>query len=216
MKGGRNSKRKAQTTMIFIYMAAIVVMGLTLLVGYSWIKGIGEQAEEVTNIKFKAEIQSFFKTVSSNYGRISTKTFDVGSKYDEVCFVSLAYYEGVSGLNVSFFPTTQIFSESGSTTIEAEYPLIADSVESGVKQNLFLVNGIDIEGMYVGSIRVDNDCRYNEPGDQKETNDDHSFLCAPVVQGRAKIKLFGRGKHVFVSLPPKKCLPGQVNCENVC
>ena len=161
--------KKAQVqTQIFIYIVAIVVVGMILIFGFRAVKNLGGKAEEVAKIKFGTELQSKFKTVRADYGSIEKIKFLVPQGYREVCFIS-----------DSLLATPQeVRDETGKL-----YTIITDSVVSKVKKNTFLVKDVAEESYYLGSIKI---------------QDNRKHLCVPVNVGELKLRLEGKGSHVQV------------------
>ena len=187
--------KKAQVaTQIFVYIVALVVVGMDIVFGYKAVKNFGDRGDEVALIKFKTDIENTFKSVSADFNRIKITDFNVPSGYEEICLVDKDY----PGVTV----------DSQRDTNFAYNPLLFDGVQEG--KNLFVVKGIDMEGYDVGKVQVDSDGINNnnfDPmrpfgGDGKETNADNGYLlCTPIKNGKVSLKLKGKGDSVFVSLP---------------
>lgn len=156
---------------IFIYIIAIVVVGLILLFGYNAVRDFGERAGQVALIQFEQDMTSTFHTISTSYGKVEIKKVEVPGGFDTVCFVDLDL----------------VLSSTKLAYDGVDYPIITESVQSDTKKNLFLVGGLDIESYYLGDIRI------------QANNVLSSFICFKGIQGRIEIKLFGRGDHVLVT-----------------
>lgn len=176
--------RKAQVqTQIFVYVIAIVIVGLILVFGYNAIKKIGDRADEVSLIKFKSTIEGSFDSVRTSFGTVKLEKYEVPQGYEELCFVDLDIQGGVN-----------VFS------LENDYPLVYEAVTTqGNNKNAFLVKGLDIESYEVDKINIGlsadraEDCEFNDGCE--------IYLCADVVNSVARVKLAGRGDHVFVKIP---------------
>src|SRR3989338_10330750 len=83
-------KRKAQIqTEIFVYIIAIVIVGLILIFGYNAVKDFGSKSEQVELLSFKKDMEGTFKTVASSYGEIQIKKLKLPVGFEELCFVNL-------------------------------------------------------------------------------------------------------------------------------
>ena len=79
--------RKAQLAgQIFIYIIAVVVVGLIILYGYSAIKSFSKRGEEVEYLTLKTSLESAVKGISSDFGSIKRPDIAIPGKYKQVCF----------------------------------------------------------------------------------------------------------------------------------
>jgi hypothetical protein len=147
---------------IFIYILSVVVVTLVLMYGYRAIRGFNQQAQMIDILEFKTTLQNEIDGIRSDWGSVKTLQIKVPNDYKEVCFVDL--------------------NKGG--IINASYPLIADSVNSGVKQNLFLVRNLGEESFYLGNITLAGPA---------------NMVCKSSVQGKTQVILAGRGDHVEIS-----------------
>lgn len=129
--------KRSQANQVFIYILSVIIIGIILLFGYRAISQFGEKAEQVSYIKFKTDIQSIVRTMSSDYGSVKREEFIVGSVYKQICFVD-------SDATVS-------------TLSDDIHPVIKDMVGSGVDKNTFLMTDSIEESFNVGKLEVDDD-----------------------------------------------------------
>ncbi len=185
------NKKAEVASQIFVYIIALMVVGMVIVFGYKAIKNFASRSDEVALIKFKTEVENEFKTVSSNFNTIKAENFDVPSGYEEVCIVDLDAPTSGNGFDPSEF---------------AYNPILYDGVQE--KKNLFLVKGINIESFNIGKVMLDSDnFDMTDPtkpifcGDGKEdsTIDNRYLLCIPIKNGKVKMKLKGKGDRTFVS-----------------
>lgn len=184
----RNKKAEV-ASQIFVYIIALVVVGMVIVFGYKAIKNFASRSDEVALIKFKTEVETTFKQVSSSFNTIKAVDFDVPSGYEEMCIVNLDAHQKISDFQDSEFTYN---------------PILFEGVQE--KKNLFLVKGIFVEQFYVGKVALDIDPgnSFNNPdacsGDGKEGPQDTGYLmCVPVKNSKVKFKLKGKGDKVFVS-----------------
>ncbi|HII71285.1 TPA: hypothetical protein HA265_00855 [Candidatus Woesearchaeota archaeon] len=80
--------KKAQIAgQVFIYIIAIVVVGLIMVYGYSAIKGFTQKGEQVEYITLKTNMENAFKSIVSDYGSVKRPELDIPGKYRMVCLV---------------------------------------------------------------------------------------------------------------------------------
>jgi len=130
---------KAQVQHVFIYILTIVVVGLIFLMGYKVIGNIIEQGCEAEHIKFTSDILRFVEQYDS-YESYHTEQMSVPCEYEQLCFVdSSAIYDSV--------------------TITSEHALIKNSVEDGIKKNIFLI-GESVEPLgFNEKVSLDNETK---------------------------------------------------------
>jgi hypothetical protein len=163
-------KKRAQIAgQMFVYVLGFIIFALVLLYGYNAIKNLGDKAEQTSFIQFKTEITQTVKTLSTDYGTVRRKDFALSGRYIRVCFVDS--------------------ERIGNGITLANYPLIEDSVTSGVDVNLFLVSGKGIEDSFnAGKLDINRD----------DLITDNHFTCVPVINGKLKVKFTGLGNRVRV------------------
>ncbi len=172
--------RKAQVAgQIFIYIIAIVVVGLIVVYGYSAIKDFRKKGEEVEHITLKTNMQNAFKSIISDYGSIKRPDFDIPGKYTMVCFVDTA--------NKAAADSSDLCRQDG-----GDDPLFEPVVCSGWKigkDNVYLVPD-GSESWDVGKIIFSSD---NNPFAGQH------FMCFDVVNNKIKIQLKSLGDKVEIS-----------------
>lgn len=118
-----------------VYALAIVIVGVVLVLGYRFITTSSSRGEQVSQIQLKNSIQNSVSTLSSDYGSVKVKTFNVPTKYNELCFTS-----------------TKNSNELPKAFVEKN-PIAADAVETG--KNAFLL-GDDFDSFTVGDLKLPN------------------------------------------------------------
>lgn len=163
---------------IFIYIVAIVVVGFIIVYGYSAVKSFRQRGEEVEYISLKTNIESSVKGIVSDYGSVRRPDFMVPSKYSSVCFVKKELAKSSDGpAAISASPLCR--SGDGDDFYE---PIACEGWKTG-RSNVFLIpDGTD--AFDVGAIQL--------------TEDDDNFLCVPVVNGRLRVTLTGKGDRVMI------------------
>lgn len=166
--------KKAQTPgQIFIYIIAIVVVGMIIAYGYSAIKSFGQKGEQVEYITLKTGLESSIKSISSDYGSIKRPDINVPGKYELVCFVDKEKYDSASAL---------CKKNSGD---EGKFfnPVACSGWENG-RDNVYLIpDGTD--SFDVGDIVI--------------SNKGNHFICLDVINNRINLQLKGLGDKVEIS-----------------
>lgn len=72
---------------VFIYITAVVVIGVIALMGYNAITSMVNKSCSVEQVTFKSEIENLIEKYSG-YGSVTKKSISAPCGYEEVCFVS--------------------------------------------------------------------------------------------------------------------------------
>jgi hypothetical protein len=167
--------RKAQTAeQIFVYIIAIVVVGLIVVYGYSAIKSFSKRGEEVEYITLKTSIENAVKGIVSDYGSIKRPDIAMPGKYTMVCFVDKAKSGGAS-----VTPICDPNIPDGDRYYE---PIVCSGWQTG-RSNVFLVPD-GSENFDVGTIVIEGG---------------YPFKCFDVVNNRIRLQLKGLGDKVEIS-----------------
>ncbi|MFC1723969.1 hypothetical protein ACFL0V_07575 [Nanoarchaeota archaeon] len=172
--------KKAQVAgQIFIYIIAIVVVGLIIVYGYSAIKGFSQKGEQVEYINLKTGMENAFKSIVSDYGSIKRPDIDIPGKYKMVCFVDINRKVAAE--------TFSLCSKEGPDDPIYE-PVVCSSWQIGT-DNVYLVPD-GSESWNVGPIIFKNDHKpYAGEG----------FMCFDVKNNKIKMQLKSLGDKVEVS-----------------
>ncbi|MBU0979348.1 MAG: hypothetical protein KJ709_00955, partial [Nanoarchaeota archaeon] len=129
---------------IFVYILAIALVGMMLLFGYRWLDSFMEDKEQASMILLKNELKTTFDSMRHHVGDVERHTFQLPSKYSELCFVHL---------DADGFKTIPSIVIEGPTS---SYPILEDSITNKVYINTFLVGEYGAEPLdYVGDITLD-------------------------------------------------------------
>jgi len=170
-------KRAQTANQIFVYILAIVIVGVILLVGYNSISEVINRMNSMGDVDFEKKLSSAVRRVSPNFGQMQVIDIPVSGEYNEVCFITNyeSNYLGIAATDPPF----------------ADYPIIFESVEGleTPENNVFLLKdekqfGVNFD---IGGIRV--------------SNSGMPLLCFDVVGSLVNIKIEGKGDHVIVSKP---------------
>jgi|SRR3989338_5192010 len=147
---------------VFIYATTLVLVTFLLFYGYNAIINFKENSDKVSYIQFKNDIENTVELISLDFGSIRVKQFAVPDRINTVCFVRN-------------FPVTPSLSDTN-------YPIIEDSVNSGLDKNVFLISDTVEESFFAGKISLKED-----------------LLCPPVAAGKIELRIEGKGDHASIS-----------------
>lgn len=128
---------KAQLySQIFVYILAIILISFIFVYGYNAVQSFKKRAEQVSCLKFKNDLTNAVDSISSDFGSVKKKEFQLCAGYSKVCFVET-------------FESPNIPNDID--------PIIKDSILSSTGRNVFLAEDIAKESFFAGKISVDPD-----------------------------------------------------------
>ena len=158
---------------VFVFVIAAILFALVLLYGYKAIGKFGEQRKEVALIEFQDDLKAAVAKVAIDYGSVKKFVINVPADFDEVCFIDL---QTVSTRGVPDF-------------IRDERPLIANEIEGGSDQNVYLKPFPD-QPMKIPPISVGGD------------HEGEGYLCIANTRVGIVLKLSGLGDKAKIELWP--------------
>lgn len=162
--------KKAQAQQIFIFIIAIVIASLIFIYGYKAINDFMDRSEEVALVRFKTDIESGIRTISSDYGSVNKLELSLPSEYQKVCFIDFGFDGDKSSAGLC---------RPGQPDYD---PIACDAWESGTRnQNVFITPQADIT-IKVGDMSIDG-----------------GYVCVDVLNGQAVLRLEGKGNAALVS-----------------
>ncbi len=166
--------RRGQTAgQIFVYVLAIVVVGLIIAYGYSAIKDFTEKGEQVEYVTLQKGLENSVKAITSDYGSVNRPDVNVPGKYEMICLVDKDRASDAEGTALC----TEVPGQEG-----LYQPIACAGWQAG-RNNVFLIpDGSD--AFDVGDIVI---------------KDNRPFICIDVVNNQANIQLKGLGDKVEVS-----------------
>lgn len=167
---------KAQTSEIFFFILAIIIIGLLLLFGVKYIIELGTKVSQIDLVQFKTDLEGYADEIRPVYGKWKKIELTIPAGIDRVCFVQ--------------FPTTSdtfyIQDQGICQKDSADYDfLMCQAWQDDTTRNVYtdpfdeLDIGIDLGAMDVGDA-------------------DTNYLCIDTSSNILKIKMTGRGDHVLV------------------
>ncbi len=173
--------KKAQVAgQIFIYIIAIIVVGLIIAYGYSAIKGFSDKGEQVEYITLMSSIQNSVKSMVSDFGSIKRPSIDISGKYTMVCFVDKSRAKDADNTALcSSVPGQEKFYE----------PVACSGWKTG-RDDVFLIpDGSE-------SFSVDSTLEISNTGKPYQGQ---PFICLEVVNNKITLQLESKGDRVVVS-----------------
>lgn len=82
-----NKSKKAQTSEIFFFILAIVIIGLLLLFGVKYIMELGSKVNQIELVQFKTDLENYADEYRPVYGKWQKLTLNVPAGILKVCFV---------------------------------------------------------------------------------------------------------------------------------
>ena len=137
-KKQRKNKKTQLYGQIFIYILTIVLTSFILVYGYNAVNNFKKRAEQVSCLKFKNDLKNAVESISSDFGSVKRKDFQLCAGYTKVCFV-----ESFESPNLPY----------------GVDPILKDSVLSNSGKNTFLFDVYNSakESFYIGKISVNPD-----------------------------------------------------------
>lgn len=157
---------------VVVYILSLLIFLLIIYYGYNSIQKFWQDQEKIELLDFKKNVAGMLESVVSHYGDVKVfvpgDALIVPGKYKELCFIGL---EDMNG-NPTEPP-------------DDFYPLIGNSWDGRIKQNVFLVIDDMEDSFYVEGIRIDNDYNYE---------------CFNIIDGKVvNLKIEGKGEFAEIS-----------------
>jgi hypothetical protein len=176
-KGEKQLSKKGQTTQIFFFILAIIVIGLLLLFGVKYIMELGAKVDQIDLVRFKTDMEGYAQEITPVYGRWKKLDISVPAGIDKICFVQYS-----TGSETPLYHTQEGLCDN---THEDYSFLMCQAWQDDVSRNLYtepfdrLDVGIDLGTIEVGSV-------------------DQYYLCVDTSDGLLRIKMTGYGDHLLV------------------
>jgi hypothetical protein len=165
----RNKKGQIQSQ-VFVFILAMVVIGLMFFFGYKWFNTLMQSKDDVMMVSLRTTLKNYVSSIS--YGDGVTKSFQIPGGYRELCFVDIS--------NLWDNPTETKW-------INTDYPIMWDSANDKVQINTFLVGKTTLPMEYVGNVTV------------IDPDSGNHYICRAATNGYVSFKFQGNGEYVTVS-----------------
>ncbi len=164
----RKLSGKAQIVgQVFIYVVAAILFSLIILYGYKAISKLVHDSDNLALVQLKSDLESAVRSVKST-SDVKKKTVVLPSGATKLCFIELEK------------------DAPGNQPPPNLSPLIWDSWNDDVQQNVFLLPQKSDLKIYIGKIQI---------GEQA----DPGYLCIDAVNGQITLRLEGKGDRTKIS-----------------
>jgi hypothetical protein len=117
----KKTKKGQIAGQMFVYITAVIVIGVIALIGYLAINKIVQKSCDAERATFKTDLENYIETHTSG-GSVYPEKINVPCGYDTVCFVDA--------------------SKIGDAAFTCDNnKIIQDSVRKGIQQNMFVILG---------------------------------------------------------------------------
>ena len=158
---------------LFIYIFAILIIGLIFFFGYKKLISIKDTSNEVDIIKFKRSMQEVIASVGS--GNVFIEDMEIPADFYKICFIDLEK------------PAEKEFKDI--------YPLIYDSWSSNIKKNVFLLRNNNLQSFYFDNIKIAEQDGITCFGKAS------TYLCCDSVNDKVKLRFSGRSAVTYIGDP---------------
>jgi len=186
--------KKAVGAQIFVYIIAVVTLGIVFLFGYMAISSIVTEGENVAQAKFSNDLLRTVNKIRTSYGRSETIHLNIPTDVKQVCFIDLkyGYDQGATGSGK--------ICNSGSDNY---LPILCDSWENKEYINVFFVTGsleLPLQ-TYLGdrskcSLDLEDGCIADTSYIQ--ISDAPHYSCINATGGFVTFRMTGRGGKVTI------------------
>lgn len=184
-------KKQAQiSSEIFVYVLAIIVIGLIVIFGYKRVTDISKSGNEIENLQFKKELESMIKN-GMPAGNVFLEEYKLPPGFSKICFIDITKSAPSQQPDISVLPS-----------------MIYDSWNAKVEKNVFLVHQNKIESFYIDKERleigtVSGECK----------GDDVSYQCCETKNGKVELKLSGAGKKTIIGTKTTAIITPACDCD---
>ena len=173
--------KKSQTSDIFIYAFAIIVVGLILIFGAKKVIDIKNTGNEVELLNFKKHLETLISS-SRGSGNVFNESLELPAGFSEVCFIDLELEQAKVTSLTKFMIT---------------HPIIYNSWESQVENNVFLVQNNKLKSFYIKKEQIK--LSGNPVGNCEIDNaKPKAYICCKVNNGKVTLVFRGSGRSVLI------------------
>jgi len=173
------NKRGLGVGQVFVFIVAAITFAFIMIFGYRAITGFLQSGEEVAFVQFKTDLESSIKKLFTEFGSVRAETFNLPSKYSQICFVDM---------------------DKPADNHLCEFDQVACTVWKNAKdynsvdENVFLKPSAPVK-IKVHKISINPGDNFgSDPGKK-------NFLCLPIRQGSFSVVLEGKGDRTEISPP---------------
>ena len=171
-------KRGQISSTALVFLLTVIIVAFLSVYGYTQIVKIRDAERKTDYIVFETGLASIVET-STDYGNVVVEEFVIPAGYKELCFVDLS---NVNPINIP-------------------NKIIRNSVDDGVKKNVFLIAENNFESSYVEGFQLSHPPFYS---------------CIQPKARQVKLMLEGLGDSVVINPPANERWCQNAQDENLC
>jgi len=163
--------KSGQISQVFIYIMSGIIITAVLGFGVKMMFDVTNKSDDIACLRFKENLR---RTVQSDmgYGTVDKLDLNVDCDYRQICFVDLT----------KSAPTSNAVDAIPGDVTKQKYPIIWDSWNNKVKQNVFFVNNVAEDFYYIENLHVAR-----------------KSVCKDITNAGVRVTLKGKGKYVILS-----------------
>lgn len=173
----RKAKNAQVSTQLFLYILAIIIIGLLLIFGVKYIGELVNTTIEISLVQFKTDLQTNIDDIRPNYGKWRKLEITVPAEITEICFLEYDIPQQPQTLPICLQDSEYYDYLMCNAWMDYEA-----QVDSGADINEFP----NVFAKPSGSIKSDITIG------RIETSGDY-YLCVPAIGNSIKIKAIGLG-----------------------
>ena len=177
--------KKAQTSEIFFFILAILIIGLLLLFGVKYIMELGNKVNQIELVQFKTDLESSADEIRPVYAKWRKLELSVPQGVENVCFVQHDTYTAEGLLTYLSIQQQGLCLENNE-----DYDfLMCNAWQDDQSRNVYTdpFDELDI-GIYIEGLEVR----------QLVNGQDVYYLCTDTSSGVLKVKMTGKGDRIFI------------------
>jgi hypothetical protein len=172
-------KRGQIPSQAFVYILALLIIVFILVFGYNSAIKAKTTQQEVELAEFEAKLRNDVSSLNLEYGSAKVREYKLPSGFDEICLVDIGKVD---------------------SNLLGNHPLIKDSVESGVKQNVFLSGRDRFKSFYIEGLQLSFPY----------------FSCATPTESGVELQFESAGDKSIVTPPPNEGYCRRAEQDGLC
>ena len=131
--------KRGQINTSFVNIFTLLLIGAVFLFGLLLFRGLNETTDEAEIVAFESDISNDIKQIASGYGDVNFRDYKFPADIKDVVFVD-----------------TEVNRQgSVSSGLKTMYPIIADKIESGIKDDVFIFDDSFLKSLEVGNLSIE-------------------------------------------------------------
>lgn len=131
-------KKSQLSSQVFVYALSMIVVSMILIIGYKYLGSINNAIDKSSLLQFQNKLFSDMKNTGKEFGSEKKIEYSLPKNVESVCFADLSKKEQILSTKLIDF-----------------YPLMVDSIKSGLQKNIFFAGSSGIVSFYSKEFVVD-------------------------------------------------------------